>query len=78
METTVNKECDNYMKQMFNIWENGYRIFYIIFPEICRSYKIVPKALYVKKNNCIGNPSTEFLTSGGRKSLISNCNYAIR
>ena len=49
METTVNKECDNYMKQMFNTCENGYRIFYIIFPEICRSYKIVPKALYVKK-----------------------------
>ena len=31
METTVNKECDNYMKQMFNTCENGYRDFIILF-----------------------------------------------
>ena len=61
METTINKECDNYMKQMFKICENAYKIFYhIIFLEICKSYKIVPKGLYVKKDYCIGNPSTEF------------------
>ena len=35
MEITVNKECDNYMKQMFKTCENAYKIFYsIIFLEI--------------------------------------------
>ena len=58
---SINKECDNYMKQMFKTCENAYKIFYhIIFLEICKSYKIIPKGLYVKKDYCIGNPSTEF------------------
>ena len=35
METTVNKECDNHVKQMFKTCENAYKIFYhIIFLEI--------------------------------------------
>ena len=46
---------------MFKTCENAYKIFYhIIFLEICKSYKIIPKGLYVKKDYCIGNPSTEF------------------
>ena len=70
METTVNKECDNYMKQMFRTCENGYKIFYhIIFLEICKSYKIVPKGLYVKKDYCIGNPSMEFCDNWRKEKL---------
>ena len=61
METAVNKECNNYMKQMLKTCENAYKIFYhIIFLDICKSYKIVLNGLYVKKDYCIGNPSTEF------------------
>ena len=38
MEATVNKEYDNYMKQMFKTCENAYKVFYrIIFLEICKS-----------------------------------------
>ena len=67
---TVNKECDNYMKQMFRTCENGYKVFYhIIFLEICKSYKIVPKGLYVKKHYCIGNPSTEFCDNWRKEKL---------
>ena len=70
METTVNKECDNYMKQMFKTCENAYKTFYhIIFLEICKSYKIVPKGLYEKKDHCIGNPSTEFCNSWQKENL---------
>ena len=54
METTVNKEGENYMKQMFKTCENTYKVFYhITFMEICKSYKIVPKDLYVKKDLCM-------------------------
>ena len=61
METTESKECDSYTKQMFKTCDNAYKVFYhIIFLEICKSYKIVPKRLYVKKDYCIGNSSTEF------------------
>ena len=50
METTVNKECDNYVKQILKTCENAYKVFYhIIFLEICKSYKIEQKGLYVKK-----------------------------
>ena len=63
MESTVNKECDNYMKQMFKTCENVYKTFYHIFLEICKSYKTVPRGLYVKKDHCIGNPSTEVCKS---------------
>ena len=38
METTVNMESDNFMKQMFKACENAYKIFYHIFLEI---YNIV-------------------------------------
>ena len=34
METTVNMESDNFMKQMFKACENAYKIFYHIFLEI--------------------------------------------
>ena len=75
METTVNKESDNYMKQMFKTCENAYKIFYhIIFLEICKSYKIVPKGLYVKKDYCIGNPSMEFCNNWHKEKL----NYQLR
>ena len=48
METTVNKKCDNYMKEMFRTRENAYKTFYhIIFLEICESYKIVQKGIYI-------------------------------
>ena len=70
MESTVNTECDYYMKQMFKTCENVYKTFYhIIFLEICISYKIVPKGLYVKKDHCIGNPSTEFCNSWHKEKL---------
>ena len=37
------------MKQMFKTCENTYKVFYhITFMEICKSYKNVPKDLYVK------------------------------
>ena len=46
---------------MFKTCENAYKIFYhIIFLEICKSYKIVPKGLCVKKDYYIGNRSMEF------------------
>ena len=49
---------------------NAYKTFYhIIFLEICKSYKIVPKGLYVKKDHCIGNPSTEFCNSWHKEKL---------
>ena len=39
METTVNKERDNYMKEMFRTSEKAYKLFYhIVFLEICKSY----------------------------------------
>ena len=70
METTVNKECDNYMKEMFRTCENAYKLFYyIVFLEICKSYKIVPKGLYVKKDYCIGSPSTEFCNNWRKEKL---------
>ena len=82
METTVNKECDNYMKQMSKTCENTYKTFYhIIFLEICKSYKIVPKGLYVKKDHCIGNPSTEFCSSWHKVKLdyqLRLCDILIR
>ena len=60
MDATVNKEVGNYMKQMFKTYENVYKTFYqIIFLEICKSCKIVPKCLYVKKDCSIRNPSTK-------------------
>ena len=34
METTVNMESDNFMKQMFKACENAYEVFYHIFLEI--------------------------------------------
>ena len=34
METTVNMESDNLMKQMFQACENAYKVFYRIFLEI--------------------------------------------
>ena len=38
VERTVNKDCSNYMKQMFNTCENAYKTYYhIIFLEICKS-----------------------------------------
>ena len=50
MDATVNKEVGNYMKQIFNTCENLLKAFYqIIFLQICKSYKIVPKCLYAKK-----------------------------
>ena len=74
MESTVNTECDNYMKQMFKACENAYKTFYhIIFLEIYKSYKIAPKGLYVKKDHCIGILQRNFVTAGTRK----NYDYAI-
>ena len=82
METTVNKECDNYMKQMFKTCQNTYKTFYqIIFLEICKSYKIVSKGLYVKKDHCIGNPSTAFWNSWHKEKLdyqLRLCDILIR
>ena len=82
IETTVNKECDNYIKQNFKTCENAYRVFYhIIFLEICKSNKIVPKGLYVKKNYCIGNPSTEFCNNWRKEKLdfqLRLCNMLIQ
>ena len=69
METTVNKECDNYMKRMFKTCENAYKVFYHIFLEICKSCKIVPKGLHMKKNYSIGNPSTEFCYNWPKEKL---------
>ena len=45
----------------------------MIFLEICNSYKIVTKGLYVKKDYCTGNLSTEirlFSNSVYKKMLI--------
>ena len=82
MESTVNTERDNYMKQMFKTSENAYKTFYqIIFLEIFKSYKIVPKGLYVKKDHCIGNPSTEFCNSWHKEKLdyqLRLCDILIR
>ena len=58
------------MKQMFKTCENAYKTFYhIIFLEIFKSYKIVLKGLYVKKDHCIGNLSTEFCNSWHKEKL---------
>ena len=82
METTVNKECGNYMKQMFKTCESAYKTFYhIIFLEICKSYEIVPKGLYVKKDHCIGNPWTEFCNRWHKEKLdyqLRLCDILIR
>ena len=82
VETTVNKDCGNYMKQMFNTCQNAYKTFYhIIFLEICKSYKIVPKGLYVKKDHCIANPSTEFCNNWHKEKLdyqLRSCDMLIR
>ena len=51
MEMTVNRECDNYMNQMFKTCENAYKVFYDInYLEICKSCKVVPEGSYVKKD----------------------------
>ena len=67
---------------MFKTCENAYKIFYhTIFLEICKSYKIVPKGLYVKKNYCIGNPSTEFFDNWWKEKLdyqLRLCNMLIQ
>ena len=82
MESTINTERDSYMKQMFKTCENAYKTFYqIIFLEIFKSYKIVPKGLYVKKDHCIGNPSTEFCNSWHKEKLdyqLRLCDILIR
>ena len=67
IETTVNKECDNCMKQRFKTWENA-TFYHIILMEIYKSYKVVPKGLYVKKVDCIGVHQRIFVTTGSRKS----------
>ena len=66
METSVNQDCDNYMKQMFRTCEIAYKVFYdIIFLEICKSYKIVPKGLYVKKDYFVNDYfERNFVTTG--------------
>ena len=74
METTVNKECDNYMKQMFktciDMFSNTYKIFYhFIFLDICKTDKIMQNDLHVKKDHCIGNPSTEFCKNWHKEKL---------
>ena len=54
---------------------------HIIFLEICKSYKIVPKGLYVKKDYCIGNPSTEFRDNWRKEKLdyqLRLCNMLIQ
>ena len=46
---------------------DAYKVTYhIIFLEISKYYKIVPKSLYLKKHFCVGNPSTEFVVTGAR------------
>ena len=81
METTVNKEYDNYMKQMVKTCENACETFYHInFLEICKSYKIVPKGLYMKKDHCIRNPSTGFCNNWHKEKLhyqLRLCNILI-
>ena len=70
METRVNKECDHCMEEMFKTCGNAYKLFYhIVLLEICKSYNIVPKGLYMKKDYCIGNPSTEFCNSWRKEKL---------
>ena len=49
-------------QQLFNLAEDVYKSFYhVVFPEVCKSYQIVPGGLHVEKEPCIGNPSKKFL-----------------
>ena len=58
------------MKEMFKTCENGCKVLYhIIFLEICKSYKIIPKGLYVKKDYCVGNTSMEFCKNWRKEKL---------
>ena len=79
METKVNKEYENYMKEMFKRCENPYKLFFhIIFLEICKSSKMVPKCLYVNKNYCIGNPSTELCSNEKKSWRKEKLDYQLR
>ena len=43
--------------------------YHIISPKIRKSYSIVPEGLYVRKDYCIGNPSTEFCNNWHKEKL---------
>ena len=63
LDTSVNMECDNYMKQIFKTCENAFKVLYhIIFLEILQNLTNLTKLyqkVYVKNGYCIRNPSTE-------------------
>ena len=51
--------------------------YHIIFLEICKFYKILPKSSYAKKHFRVGNPSTKFVITDARKSSIICYDYTI-
>ena len=77
METTGNKECDNYMKQMFKTCENAYKTFcHIIFVEIWK-LKLYQMVYMWRKIIVLKIFQPNFVTAGTRKSWVINCDYAI-
>lgn len=54
------KEFDSYMKQIFRVCENVYKLFYhSIFLEMYKSCQIESTGLYMKEEFCVENPSTK-------------------
>ena len=58
----MNKE--KIQQRLYNFLEHAYRTFSnIVFLEVSESYGIIPNRLNIKKSACVGNVSTNFLTS---------------
>ena len=69
-EIIIKKECHSFMKQIFKVCENGYKLLYhSIFLEMCKSCKIEPKGLYMKEDFCVGNPSTKLSYNWFKENL---------
>ena len=57
----MDKECNHYVKACFKKVELIYKRFYhIVFPEICKSFNLMPIGLEAKKKFCVGRTSKNF------------------
>ena len=49
-------------QQIYNVLEKSYKtLYHVVFLEVCKSYGITPTGFNIKKTQCVGNPSKNFL-----------------
>ena len=52
----------NLAQQLFNLLEEIYRLFYIVFLQVYSAYSIIPNGFTVNKNPCIDKPSKKLMS----------------